>query len=176
MQDNNQKSVGKFCIGVSAILLLAVILQYTVGEKLSLSNNVIDNYIHFGLNFNIVYIIFLLTAIAFIFSNKPLIKILSGLLGLILLIPVFLLGILMFGIIFRGEKANERHYFFNKDGYSYYITSERLMVFDGPEFRLYKEKPLFLFVKERLKVTDEEVRANNLDPDKITSDFIIQHF
>lgn len=50
------------------------------------------------------------------------------------------------------------------------------MAFEGPEYRLYKERPLFLFVKERLEVPDEEVKSNGLDPDKIKADFYIEHF
>lgn len=109
--------LGSICIGASAILLLVILLQCTVAKKISFSNNVIDNYLHFGLYFNIGFVIFLITSIVFIFINKPLVKALNGLLVLILLIPVFFTGMTIYDIMFRGEKADERHYFYNKDGY-----------------------------------------------------------
>jgi hypothetical protein len=168
--------LGKICIGASAILLLVILLQCTVSNKISFSNNVIDNYLHFGLYFNIGFAIILIASIVFIFTNKPLVKALSSLLVLILMIPVFFIGMMIYDIMFRGDKADERHYFFYKDGYSYYIKSERFMAYEGPEYRLYKERPLFLFVKERLEVPIEEVKANGLDPDKIKADFYIEHF
>jgi hypothetical protein len=78
--------------------------------------------------------------------------------------------------MFRGEKADARYYFGSKNGFSYYIKSERLSALDGSELHIYKERPLFFFVKERLPVKDEELNAMGVKPDKIRSYFIDEYF
>ncbi|MGE5682820.1 MAG: hypothetical protein ACM34K_18290 [Bacillota bacterium] len=165
------KISGGACIWIIVIAILILIIQLTVAENISLSNNIIDNYLHFGKYLNIGLIVLLAIVMVFINAEKLMIKVISGTFFFALLIPFFFLGLLTYGIVFRGENADQRLYFYNKDGYSYYIKSERFMAFEGPMHRLYKERPLFSFIKERLVTTDSEMKALGVDPDAIKAKF-----
>lgn len=164
------------CNWAIALTLLMLLLQFTVADNISISNDLIDNFLHFGKSWAICFLVFLVPATIFFHSGKLLIKTISGITGLILSIPVILFGWFLIMIMFRGEKADARYYFSSKNGFSYYIKSERLTALDGSELHIYKERPLFFFVKERLPVKDEELNAMGIKPDKIRSYFIDEYF
>ena len=64
-----------------------------------------------------------------------------------------------------------RHYFYQKDGYNYYIVSERYAAFESRNLMIYKEKPIFLFLKNRERVSDLELAKNKIDMSEVYKGF-----
>lgn len=131
MQNNFTKCLKILCNWAIALTLLLLLMQFTVADKLSLSNDPIDNFLHFGKFWTISFLLFLLLAEVFLYSSKLLFKIISGIMWLIWTIPIILIGWILIMIMFRGERADARYYFSSKNGFSYYIKSERLTALDG---------------------------------------------
>jgi hypothetical protein len=140
------------------------IYQITWAQNISFSNNMIDNFFHFSKNTIALFIIVLILWYLFLISKKTLHKNIIGF-SLIPIVLLFLLSLLYLSApVFAPSKANIRHYFYEKNGYSYYLVSERYWAFEGSSnLRIYREKPLFLFLKERVSVSEEELAENNIN-------------
>ena len=167
----------KILIVLIIFFVLIFIYQITFAQNISFSNDIVDHFFHFTQTVNAVFIFFLLLCLLFINSKETWQKVITG----ILVLPVILfllLGVVMSsGIVFARDETNMRHYFFNKDGYNYYLVSERFWAFEGSSnLKIYKEKPLFLFVKERLSVDENELINNKVDYVKEYQIFLNQRF
>lgn len=156
-----------------AFSLIVIIYQITLAQNISFSNDIIDHYFHFSEFSMLVFLGLLMIIYLVLISSRAWQKILLGItiipVVLILLISIFFLS----GAVFAPSQANARYYFYKKDGYNYYIVSERYVAFEGSaNIKIYKEKPLFLFIKERKVVNDDELLKNKVDINKAINNFL----
>jgi hypothetical protein len=147
-----------------ALVLLGIIflIQITLPSTLSFSNNVIDNLFRFGRYIVAICILSCVVGRIVLSTKRHWIRVISAIVG----IPFGFLFLVTIPILSGGLFANSpKYYFLEKDGYHYYVTSERYWAFQGSrELKFYKERSLFIFVKERFNVPEEELRALGIDP------------
>jgi hypothetical protein len=158
------KLLKKILISLIIFFTLIFIFQITLAQDFNFSNGLIDNYFHFSQVLNVVLIFFLLLFLLLINSKQTWEQVVTG----ILILPITLL--LLFGIVILPE-TDVRHYFFNKDGYSYYIVNEGRI-----NLKVYKEKPAFFFIKERKRVTEDELKSNGIDYSKEYDNYLKKYF
>ena len=88
-----------------------------------------------------------------------------------------LLGLLFvsYGVL-ADPNSYARFYFYENDGFKYFVTSERYVAFSGSrELKYYKEKDLILFLKTRKELSDAEV--SSIQPlSQAAADSLWQHY
>ncbi|MFA6599262.1 MAG: hypothetical protein WCS69_16185 [Ignavibacteriaceae bacterium] len=163
-------------IATIVILLPIQLLQYSVAQSLSFGYAPFDNLLYYGSITTSVFIILLLLVLIFIKSKKNFISFLSGLASMVMLLIFLPLFIIQFGIMFDSEKIYKREYFFTKDGYNYYLRSERFFATMGTELEIHREKPIFLFIKSRNTVTEAELKKYGVNIDSVEANYLIKYF
>ena len=147
------KLLKKIVISLIIFFTLIFIYQITFAKNISFSNDIIDRYFYYTQTQNAIFIFFLLLCLLFLNSKQTWEKVIS----VALILPTFiflLLGIFFISGVVGNDSTNVRHYFFNKDGYSYYMISEGRL-----NIKMYKEKPLFLFIKELKVVNRKRIKS-----------------
>jgi len=162
-------------ITMIVILLPIQLLQYTVAQDLSFGYVPFDNLLYHGSITTSVFIIFLLLVLIFIKSKKDLASYLSGFASMVMLVG-FLLLIIQLGLMLDSEKVYKREYFFTKNGYNYYLRSERFFATMGTELVIHKEKPIFLFIKSRNTVTEAELKNYGVNIDSVEASYLNKYF
>jgi hypothetical protein len=155
-------------INTTLILFIFVLIyQLAFADHYSFSNDRIDLFFHNSTVSNTVFIFLLIIILLFIYSKKNWQKLLLGL----LIIPIagIFLFVLLFtaGIVGLSQEVLIRQYFYQKNGYNYYVISERYFATEHMNFVIYKEKPVFLFLKKRERVKEAELMNYRIDMDNV---------
>lgn len=80
-------------------------------------------------------------------------------------------------MIVENVSRNHKKYYFYKDKeYSYYMVSERFFALDGLELKIYKERPIFGFIKKRSIANEDKLIADGVDMRKATNAFIKKYY
>jgi hypothetical protein len=167
MKESTKIKLAKVIKVLLVLLCTLLIFQVTLAPNFSFSNNIVDNLFYSTSSYVGLSILLLLFILLILRSNRKWIRILS----IIAIVPVglfFLISLLFMLPILLADYP--RYYFFEKDGFHYYVVSERLFAFEGSrELKYYKEKTLWLFLKERKIVDEHELTTNGIDPYKQSS-------
>ena len=160
MKNNFKLILKKALIPLIIFFAAFFIFQVTNASEVSFSNPRIDEFVHHSqiIVGAIVIILFLFLVIAHIKTKW--IKVTLG----IFMVPIFLimlLGLLFVSYgVFANSDAYARIYFYENNGFKYFVTSERYVAFSGSrELKYYKEKELILFLKTQKELTDIEVSS-----------------
>ncbi len=168
MSDKINNKVEKIILGAILLFSLLFLYQITIASNISFSNGIIDRLLHFC---EVPVFIFVVILVLVYFFNK--LKRLGQriAIGLISLPVVFIFIVTILfssGIVFASDEAMIRYYFFEKGDYSYYVISERFYAFEGSsELKIYKEKPILLFLQARYNVSEDELSYYNINVDTV---------
>jgi|WetSurMetagenome_2_1015567.scaffolds.fasta_scaffold40115_4 hypothetical protein len=173
----NKRLINKIIISLIIISVLIYLFQITVAKNLSLSSDQVDHLFHFTQNTILLLVFILILALIFYNSKETWQKITLGIIGIPILLIFFVATLFSLGVIFTPKSANIRHYFYEKDGYNYYVISERFWAFEGSSnLKYYKEKPLFLFIKHRPEVSEHEISINGINLRDVNEQFFKKYF
>lgn len=167
MQSSIQSVLIKILKGIIVLLIIVYLFQVTFAERISFNNFIIDNFFYFASYFSLITIALFSSVLMFLITKNRWLRISS----FIVTIPFgFMLFILLLFTVPTVLTDFPKYYFFKKDGYHYYVTSERVFGFEGSRnLKFYKDKKLVLFLKERLRVSESELILNSIDPNKQSS-------
>jgi len=160
MKNNFKLILKKALVPLITFFATFLLFQLTYASNVSFSNPRIDEFVHHSqfIIGAIAIILFMLLIITHI--KIKWIKITLG----ILMVPIFLIMLLGLLFISYGVLADSnsyaRFYYYENDGFKYFVTSERYVAFSGGrELKYYKEKDLIFFLKARKELTDVEVSS-----------------
>lgn len=169
--------VKKVILIILLILIIIFVFQITFAKSLSFSNDNVDHFFHFTQNTIIISIVSIILLFLFINSKRTGHRIVIGMVSLPVILLFIVSVIFSIGIVFKNDSTNVRYYFFNKDGYSYYVVSERFYAFEGSSnLQYYKEKPLVFFIKQRVYVSEEELNDLGIRISEVNKIFLKKYF
>ncbi len=175
MKEKIKQKILKYLRIILPISLLIYLYELTIG-----------NYISFG-NLSIDYLFYYTTLSLFLFNlacvalylyciqKRKSLKIIS----LIIFFPVGLLFLIYFPLnidLVTGTKNYDKYYFYEKNNTKYYIISERFTALDGPELKIYEEKPIIGFIKERVPANEQKLIKYGVDVSKAMNIYIDKYF
>jgi hypothetical protein len=158
MRKNSKFMFYKTLILLNVLFTAFFIFQLTYASNISLSNSRIDQFVHHSQVFCGSVVIILFLSLLIIHLKNKWIKITLG----IIILPISLTMLLGLTVVSYGMLAPSdsysRFYFYEKDNFNYYVTSERFAAFSGGrELKYYKEKELVLFLKRRIELTETDI-------------------
>ena len=165
------KTVIKIINIILALFILILIYQLLYADHYSFSNDRIDLFLHHSTASNTVFVIFLILLLLLLYSKKIWQRLLLGLLTLPVIGILLLFLLFSAGIVGLLQEFLIRQYFYQKDGFNYYLISERYAAFDHMNFVIYKEKPVFLFLKKRERVNEAELIKNKIEMKNVYSEY-----
>ncbi len=173
----NKRLINKIIISIIIISLLIYLSQITFAKSISFSSDQVDHFFHFTENNILLLVLILILVLIFYNSKETWQKIILGIIGIPILLVFFVATLFSLGVIFTTKSANLRYYFYDRDGYNYYVISERFWAFEGSSnLKYYKEKPLFLFIKHRPEVTKQELIESGIKIEEVNEKFFKIYF
>jgi len=158
---------------ITMILTALFIFQITFADQFSVDNQKIDHILHFTSGTVLILIILLSFIFILLVTKKRWLIILSSIVSGLSLLLLLIALVFSSMIIYSSDRTNYRYYFSRNGEYQYYVVSERFVAFEGSSnFHIYKEKPLFLFIKQRLSVSEEELKNMHLNAPNLYSKFL----
>lgn len=172
MVTKKKQILQKTLLSLDIFFIVILMFQLTIAEDFSFSVGEIDRYLHFCSSITICII--LLITLSYFFINKSRLgqRITIGLLSLPVIVFFMMSLLFLSAVIFANEKTTMKHYFFEKDDYKYFVTSERFWAFEGSSnLAYYKEKTIIGFIKYRPSVSYEDLESKGIDMKYVTDKF-----
>ena len=174
MKDSTKQNLLKFLKIFLPITLILYLYELTIGD-----------YVSFG-SLSVDYLFYYTTKSLFLFNFAGIALYLylkkKDKNGKIFLLAMLIVSGFLFIIYFPLNvmwvinSPYDKYYFYEKDDIKYYIVSERFSALDGPNFRIYEEKSIFSFIKERIPADEQKLLKEGIDVSKARQDYIKKHF
>ena len=169
--------MAKILFWSAIVILILFIYQITFATDFSFGAGQIDRYLYFCDSITLSIFLLVLLAYFFIKKTKRGQRITIGLISAPVFIFFLITVLFSYAVIFASDKATMRHYFFEKDQYQYYVTSERFWAFEGSaNLAFYKEKKILGFIKYRPSVSNKELENEGIDMESVTKKFYEKYF
>ena len=127
------------------VSILILIFEITFADKCSFSNDRVDLFIHHTQTPLMVFILLSILVLLFLFSKKNWQKLVTSILAIPFLLIMLFIILFFSKFITMPDEVFVRHYFYQKDGYNYYIVSERYAAFESRNLIEYTRKNQYFY-------------------------------
>ncbi len=174
MKDSSKQKILKYLQIVLPITLIVYLYELTIGDSISFGSLSVDYLFYFTTKslflFNVAGI-----ALYFYFKQKN--KIGKTISQAIFILSGFLFAIYFpLNVIWVIDSPYHKYYFYEENNTKYYLVSERFGALDGPELKMYKEKPIFSFIRKRIPADEQILHSKGVDVLKARNDYLKKYF
>jgi len=174
MKENTKLKIAKFLQIVLPISLIIYLYELTIGDYISFGSLSIDYLFYYTTNSLFLFNLACIALYIYCKAKRKSIKRIS----LIIFLPVGILFLFYFPInvwTVTGPHY-DKYYFYENNDAKYYIISERFGALDRAELKLYREKSIFSFIKERTPADEQQLINEGVDVTKAINIYVNKYF
>lgn len=174
MKENTKLRLLKYVRIILPITLVMYLYELTIGDYISFGSLTIDYLFYYTTKSLFLFNLSMIVLYLYLKQKKKSLKIFS----LIIFFPLGALFLLYFpfniGAIINSPY--NKYYFFEENDIKYYMISERFFALDDMELKIYKEKPVFFFIKHRSSAEEDLLVEKGINIQKVRDKYIQRYF